>query len=137
MTSPAVFKIPVRVYYEDTDAGAVVYYANYLRFLERARTEWLRARGWSQSLLRAESGLVFTVVSVQANFRRAARLDDLLCISCEPAINGGASLRFTQTVRRNRSDGELLLDAAVRVACVTADGFQPRRLPPELRKELA
>jgi acyl-CoA thioester hydrolase len=125
-----------RIYWEDTDAGGVVYYANYLRFLERARTEWLRARGWSQSLLQAESGLVFTVVSVEAQFRRAAKLDDLLFIGCEPAIDGGASLRFTQTIRRNAPDGETVLDAVVRVACVTADGFRPRRLPPELRKEL-
>jgi acyl-CoA thioester hydrolase len=131
------FTWEARVYWEDTDAGGVVYYANYLRFLERARTEWLRARGWSQALLQAESGLVFTVVSLSAHFRRAAKLDDLLCISCVPSIDGGASLLFTQTIRRNTPDGELLLEAEVRVACVTADGFEPRRLPPELRKELA
>ena len=131
------FTFQVRVYYEDVDVGGVVYYANYLRFLERARTEWLRARGWSQALLQSESGLVFTVVSLSVNFRRAAKLDDLLCISSEPAIDGGASLRFTQTIRRNTPDGELLLEAEVRVACVTADGFQPRRLPAALRKELA
>jgi acyl-CoA thioester hydrolase len=125
-----------RVYWEDTDAGGVVYHSNYLRFLERARTEWLRARGYSQSLIQAESGLVFTVVSIEAHFRRAAKLDDLLCISCEPAIDGGASLRFVQAIRRNAPDGELLLDAVVRVACVSAAGFQPRRLPPTLRKEL-
>jgi acyl-CoA thioester hydrolase len=131
----SVFVWEARVYWEDTDAGGVVYYANYLRFLERARTEWLRARGYSQSLIQAESGVVFAVVGIEAQFRRAAKLDDLLCISCEPFIEGGASLRFVQTVRRNTPDGELLLDATVRVACVTADGFQPHRLPPALRKE--
>lgn len=126
-----------RVYWEDTDAGGVVYYANYLRFLERARTEWLRAKGWSQSLIQQESGLVFAVVSMQAHFRRAARLDDLLFIHCEPVIDGGATLLFNQHIHRNAEDGELVLDAEVRVACVTADGFQPRRLPEALRQELA
>lgn len=124
-----------RVYWEDTDAGGVVYYANYLRFLERARTEWLRARGWSQAQLQAEAGVVFTVVSVQANYRRAARLDDLLCISCDAQYDGGVSLHFAQEIRRGTPDGELLLDAAVRVACVSVDGFKPRRLPRELLKE--
>lgn len=124
-----------RVYWEDTDAGGVVYYANYLRFLERARTEWLRARGWSQAQLQAEAGVVFTVVSVQANYRRAARLDDLLCISCDTHCDGGASVHFAQEIRRGAPDGELLLDAAVRVACVSVDGFKPRRLPRELLKE--
>lgn len=133
----SAFTWEARVYWEDTDAGGVVYHANYLRFLERARTEWLRARGYSQSLIQAESGLVFTVVSAEVNFRRAARLDDLLFIHCEPVVDGGASLRFSQAIHRNAPDGELLVEAQVRVACVTADGFQPRRLPPTLRKELA
>ena len=132
----SAFDWQARVYWEDTDAGGVVYYANYLRFLERARTEWLRDRGCSQSLMQAETGLVFAVVSLSAQFHRAAKLDDLLFIRCEPAVDGGASLRFAQSIRRNGADGELLLEAEVRVACVTADGFQPRRLPPALRKEL-
>lgn len=133
----SAFVWQARVYWEDTDAGGVVYYANYLRFLERARTEWLRARGWSQAQLQAEAGVVFTVVSLQANYRRAARLDDLLSISCEVRADGGASVWFGQTVRRGAPDGELLLDAEVRVACVSVDGFKPRRLPPELLKEFA
>ena len=126
-----------RVYWEDTDAGGVVYYANYLRFLERARTEWLRAKGWSQSLIQQESGLVFAVTSVTAQYRRAARLDDLLFIHCELVIDGGATMLFRQRIHRNAEDGELVLEAEVRVACVAADTFRPRRLPDALRQEFA
>jgi acyl-CoA thioester hydrolase len=125
------------VYWEDTDAGGVVYHASYLRFLERARSEWLRARGYSQVRLQAESGLVFAVVNMQLHFRRAARLDDLLYVGCEPALAGNASVTFRQVVHRGDAGGELLLDADVRVVCVTVDRFQPRRLPEALRREFA
>ncbi len=84
--SPFVWQ--ARVYWEDTDAGGIVYYANYLRFLERARTEWLRARGISQLALASDPGVVFSVVALEARYRRPARLDDLLSISCEPAVAG-------------------------------------------------
>src|SRR6202034_2418625 len=78
-----------RVYWEDTDAGGIVYYANYLRFLERARSEWLRARGVSQLALARDPGVVFSVVALEAQYRRPARLDDMLSISCEPGLEGG------------------------------------------------
>jgi len=118
-----------RVYWEDTDAGGIVYYANYLKFLERARSEWLRARGVSQRALALDPGIVFSVVSLEAQYRRPARLEDALAISCEPALNGGASIAFAQSFWRDSSDGELLLRATVRVACLDVHSLKPRRLP--------
>jgi len=118
-----------RVYWEDTDAGGIVYYANYLRFLERARTEWLRQRGIVQSELARELGLLFAVVAVNVEYRRPARLDDLLCISCLPEREGAATLNFHQDIRRGTDDGELLVEGTARVACLDAATLRPRRLP--------
>jgi acyl-CoA thioester hydrolase len=126
------FTWPARVYWEDTDGGAIVYYANYLRFLERARTEWLRARGYSQQVLARDPGILFTVVSLQVDYRAPARLDDLLQITCEPRAEGMASLRFLQRIYRSGDDaalGQLLVEANVRVACVDARTLRPRRPP--------
>lgn len=125
-----------RVYWEDTDAGGIVYYANYLRFLERARSEWLRARGVSQRALALDPGILFSVVSVEAQYRRPARLDDILAISCEPVRDGGASLAFGQRLWRGDPAGELLLTASVRVACLDAGSLKPRRLPQVILQEL-
>jgi acyl-CoA thioester hydrolase len=125
------FLWPARVYWEDTDGGGIVYYANYLRFLERARTEWLRQLGHSQQRLASEEGILFTVVSLEIEYRAPARLDDELEVSCEPRPQGPASLRFAQCVYR-RAPGverELLAEASVRVACVDARTLRPRRLP--------
>src|SRR3989337_756580 len=94
----SIFSWPVRVYYEDTDGGGVVYYANYLKFMERARTEWLRSMGHAQSELADANGYVFAVVEVKVNYRRPARLDDELQITCVPVPEGRASMRFQQTV---------------------------------------
>ena len=132
----SIFSWPARVYWEDTDGGAIVYYANYLRFLERARTEWLRAQGHSQLALASEPGILFTVVSVQIDYRAPARLDDELEITCEPRAEGAASLRFAQRVYR-RAKAELLVEAQVRVACVDAASLRPRRLPQFLRDALS
>lgn len=125
------FVWPVRVYYEDTDAGGVVYHARYLHFLERARTEWLRSIGIDQSRLKRERGLVFVVSRLSLSFRRPAKLDDALLASCVLAERRGARLRFTQELRRADS-GELLLDAEVLAACVNADSFRPAALPRDL-----
>jgi acyl-CoA thioester hydrolase len=128
-----VFSWPARVYWEDTDGGAVVYYANYLRFLERARTEWLRAHGHSQRELAREPGILFTVVSLQVDYRAPARLDDELEITCEPLAERAASLRFAQRIYRAARGADaaraLLVEANVRVACVDATSLRPRRLP--------
>ena len=120
------FRWPVRIYWEDTDAGGIVFYANYLKFFERARTEWLRARGIGQQQLREATGAIFVVLDTQVSYRRPARLDDELQISVEPARAGGASLLFTQRAWRGP---ELLVEGTIRVACVDAATLQPRRLP--------
>jgi acyl-CoA thioester hydrolase len=117
-----------RVYWEDTDGGGVVYYANYLRFMERARTEWLRSLGHSQGELVAEHGFVFAVVEAHVNYRRPARLDDELLITCLPVPEGRVSIRFNQVVR-NAANNLVIADGEVRVACVDATTFRPRSLP--------
>ena len=128
-----VFSWPTRVYWEDTDAGGVVYHAQYLAFLERARTEWLRARGKGQELMRTEHDLVFAVRAMRIDFRQPARLDDALDVSVALRQCRRASLVLTQAVRRN---GELLLDAEVRVAALNASDFRPRPIPDALHDEL-
>ncbi len=132
----SVFHWPARVYYEDTDAGGVVYHASYLRFLERARTEWFRTHGYLLSGLAADPGVLFAVTEVNIRYRRPARLDELLVTSCEAARDGAATMVFSQQIRRGQEDGELLAEATVRVACVDAGGFQPRRLPPQILEDL-
>jgi acyl-CoA thioester hydrolase len=124
---------PVRVYYEDTDAGGVVYHASYLCYLERARTEWLRALGYSQARLKQEESLLFTVVAMTLDFLRPARLDDLLNVTSSVRIAGGASVQFEQEILR---ESERILTATVRVACLDADSFRPRRLPAALKGSL-
>jgi len=132
-TSP--FAVPVRIYWEDTDAGGIVYYANYFKFMERARTEWLRALGVEQEQLRVEHGRLFVVVDAEAHFRRPARYGELLHVTCEIAETGRASLTFKQEIFRQGVGGELLLDGRVRVACLDAQNFRPRPLPDRLLEE--
>ena len=129
---------PVRVYWEDTDAGGVVYHARYLAFLERARSEWMRALGRGQDAMRRghdghEHGLVFAVRAMQVDFRLPARLDDALAVSVALRECRRASLVIAQEIRR---DGELLLDATVRIASLDAAGFKPRAIPVELHDQL-
>ena len=132
----SAFRFPVRVYWEDTDGAGIVYYASYLRFLERARTEWLRSLGHSQQQLSREHGIVFAVVSLSVDYRAPARLDDELEVSCEPIPSGAASVSFAQRIYRKAAAGEVaappLLEARVRVACVDARTLRPQRLPPFL-----
>lgn len=123
------FTVPVRVYYEDTDAGGVVYYANYLKFLERCRSEWLRALGFDQKALAAAPGVLFVVAGVTVDYKRPARFDDHLTVSASIAELGKARLTFAQQVHRG---DELLVEAAVRVACVDAVSFRPTALPSDL-----
>jgi acyl-CoA thioester hydrolase len=125
------FAWPARVYWEDTDAGGIVYYANYLRFLERARTEWLRSLGYSQRVLAEESGIVFAVVSLNVDYRRPAKLDDELFITCEPCSEGAATVRFEQRIYGGGElvKDHLLVEASVRVACLDARTLRPKRLP--------
>ena len=127
------FRWASRVYWEDTDGGGIVYYGNYLRFLERARTEWLRSLGFSQRELAEEPGVLFAVVGLNIEYRRPARLDDELVITCEPAVEGAVTIRFAQQIYRGAgaamTKDALLVEANVRVACVDARTLRPRRLP--------
>jgi acyl-CoA thioester hydrolase len=120
------FTWPARVYWEDTDGGGVVYYANYLRFLERARTEWLRARGFSQTELLKSTGVMFVVANLSIDYKRPARLDDTLDISCDVQMEGSVCMEFAQRIRRAE---EVLVEASVRVACLDAQSFRPKRIP--------
>ena len=129
------FHLPLRVYWEDTDAGGVVYYANYLRFMERARSEWLRSLGVDQAALAREERIQFAVVEAQVRYRQPARYDDLLDVSARVESWKGASVAFRQEVRR-AADQVLLADAAIRAACLDADTLRPRPLPPALLEEL-
>jgi len=119
---------PVRVYYEDTDSGGVVYYANYLKFMERARTERLRALGFEQDKLRAEQGILFTVHSIQVDFRQPARFNDALEVSAAIGEQRRASLTFEQQVRR-RDEPSILCNGKIRVACVDSSSFRPSPIP--------
>ena len=123
------FVFPCRVYWEDTDAGGVVYYANYLKFMERARTEWLRAMHIEQGPLKEQHGVLLVVAKVEADFKRPAGYGDLLQVTCRIAELGKASLRFEQQIFRNTVDGELLLAGSTRIGCIAADNFKPRALP--------
>lgn len=125
-----------RIYWEDTDGGGIVYHANYLRFLERARTEWLRRRGIVQSALARDPGVIFAVVSIQLEYRKPARLDDLLYIGCRPEQDGAATLVFHQGIRRGSAAGEMLVEGTARVACLDAATLRPRRLPPTILEVL-
>lgn len=127
------FDFPVRVYYEDTDAGGVVYFANYLRFMERARTEWLRQLGFDQSELRERQGVLFVVRGVEATYRRPARLDDALTVQSRLAVLSRVALHFEQSIVR---DGETLVSGNSEVICVGAESMRPTRMPDPLMQVL-
>jgi len=127
------FSWPVRVYWEDTDAGGVVYHAQYLAFMERARSEWMRARGLGQELLRARDDLVFVVQSMNIDFRAPARLDDQLTVSVQLLECRGASMMMGQRI--HRAD-DVLVEAQVRIAALGAVSFRPRRMLPDLLSDL-
>jgi acyl-CoA thioester hydrolase len=128
--------LPIRVYLEDTDAQGVVYNASYFRFMERARTEWLRARGIDHDELREEHGVALVLAGIEMTFKAPARLSDLLHVSAEVAEARGARVRFAQRVRRTEPDGELVCEGTAEVACMDVRGGRPRRLPATLMSEL-
>jgi acyl-CoA thioester hydrolase len=127
-----MFSHPVRIYWEDTDAGGVVYHAQYLAFLERARSEWMRTQGYGQELLRQEHGLLFTERAMQLDFLKPARLDDALVVTAALQECRRASLIFVQEIRRGE---ERLLTATVRIAALGTD-FRPTPIPQPLYDEL-
>ncbi len=130
----AEFVWPVRVYYEDTDAGGVVYYANYLKFMERARTEWLRQLGFEQDQLLRDAGIVFPVRRLAVEYFKPARFNEQLRIMSKVINPGRASLGFHQRILRR--DDALLCEGTVTVACVDARTFRPKPLPDNLRAEI-
>jgi acyl-CoA thioester hydrolase len=136
----ADFRYRLRVYWEDTDAGGVVFYANYLKFFERARTEWLRTAGVSQEALRRERGLMFVVAETQVRYLRPARLDDLVEVTVRPAVTGRVGMQLAQQALRVDADGragERLAEGEIRIGCVDAGTFRPSRIPTDLLHALA
>jgi acyl-CoA thioester hydrolase len=127
------FVLPVRVYYEDTDAAGVVYYANYLRYIERARTEWLRALGFEQAELAQGRGIAFAVRSLSAEYLKPARLDDRLDIVSEIDTVGRAQVVFAQRAERG---GEALFAATVRVVCIDALRLKAAAIPYDIRSRI-
>jgi len=129
------FSWPARIYYEDTDASGVVYHANYLRYFERCRTEWLRAVGFSQQRLKNELFIAFTIADLSVKYLVPARLDDEIEIGLSVAHVGRASLRFEQNIRRV-ADAETLATGEFRAACVDMRAFRPCAVPPAVLKEI-
>ena len=129
----ADFSATMRIYWEDTDAAGIVFYANYLKFFERARTEWLRSLGFGQEQLRTDAGIAFVVSETRLRYRRPARLDDVIDVSVAVAHLGQASLEIAQEARRA---GELLADGTIRIGCVELGTFRPCRIPNDIRLAL-
>ena len=128
------FVWPARVYYEDTDAGGVVFHARYVHFLERARTEWLRSLGFEQSNLTLREKVVFAVSKLALDFRRPAYLDDLLSVGVELAGTGRASLMMRQAITRGE---EAILTAEVKLVCVDSERFRPTSIPEPITRAFA
>lgn len=128
------FSWPIRVYYEDTDAAGVVYHSNYLKYMERARTEWLRAIGFSQQVLREEIGAIIVISELDMKFIKPAKLDDLLEVKSALIKASGASFLFDQFIERSQ---EKLCAARVKGVCLNALTFKPQRLPAALKSELS
>jgi acyl-CoA thioester hydrolase len=130
---PPVFRHRLRVYWEDTDAGGVVFYANYLKFFERARTEWLRALGFGQQRLKDEAGAMFVVSDTQVRYLRPARLDDELDVTVLVHEAGRVALSIAQQAWHGE---QLLAEGSIRIGCVDAGTLRPRRIPSEILERL-
>ncbi len=133
--SPIDFRVRLRIYWEDTDAGGIVFYANYLKFFERARTEWLRAAGFSQERLRVDRGVMFVVAETRLRYVQPARLDDQLDVSVTRHHGGRVGMTLTQQAWKIGAGGEpetLLCEGRIRIACVDAGTFRPCRIPNDL-----
>jgi len=130
MSKTKIFSLPVRVYFQDTDAGGVVYHASYVNFMERARTEWLRTYGYSNAGLMKEFGAVFVVRSLKLDYFKPALLDDLLDVTAQVKDIGRSRIALLQSVRRG---AEVLTEAEVHLVCVALESFKPIRVPDVLR----
>jgi len=129
------FTWPVRVYYEDTDAGGVVYYANYLKFMERARTEYLRALGFEQDRLQQEYGIIFAVHSLSIQYHKPAVFNDALTVTAGIVDQGKTRLTFKQMITRDK-DNTRICSAEVKIACLNAEKFSPARMPAQIQEVL-
>jgi 4-hydroxybenzoyl-CoA thioesterase len=131
------FTFDVRVYIEDTDAGGIVYYVNYLKFMERCRTEFFRSLGYHKAAI-LDDGLLFVVHAAQIDYQRSARLDDALCVTAQVVKLARTYVEFEQTVERNRLEGnsEILCRAMVRIACVNSASMRPSVIPAEMHQRL-
>lgn len=127
------FTWPVRVYYEDTDSGGVVYYANYLKFLERARTEWLRGLGFEQTELLRDYNVIFVVRRVEIDYLRPAVFNDALLVTARVHQDGRSWIELDQTVERG---GEVLVKARVKIVCVNGQAFKPVGIPPAIKQKM-
>jgi len=134
-TGEPAFSLPVRIYYEDTDAAGVVYYANYLRFMERARSEWLRSLGFGQRELAREEGVVFAISRAEIDYLRPALLDDLLRVTVALVGRGRVSMALVQEVHRE-ADAALCCRARLKVACLNAATLRPDRVPDRVLAEI-
>ena len=133
----AVFTFPIRIYWEDTDAGGIVFYANYLKFFERARTEWLRSLGVEQQSLKDESGGMFVVSETQLKYFSPARLDDLLEVTAQTSESGRASLVLTQQAWLNvAGQRKLLAEGTIRIGWVDSQTMKPGRIPAKILEVL-
>lgn len=134
MEAEATFNWSIRVYYEDTDAGGVVYHSQYLNFMERARTEWLRHFGFEQPWLKDELGILFVVHSMQINFKKPAHFNDALEIQSTPTQIGFSSMIFSQIIMR---EAEVLTEASIKLACVNAINFKPVAIPRLIKQKIS
>lgn len=133
MKNETTFLWPIRIYYEDTDSGGVVYYANYLKFMERARTEWLRAEGFEQDELIANENVIFAVRSVQADYLSPARFNEKLVVNTRVIKKGKASITVEQVVKREE---DVLCKAIIKIACLDAQNFKPAVMPENLYNKI-
>ena len=129
------YQFPVQVYYEDTDAGGVVYYANYLKFMERARTEWLREMGFEQDELMANQGILFAVRRAEVDYLRPARFNDKLLVTATLIDSGRVSLTVSQEIIR-RSDEQVLSRGVIKIACLSVGDLRPKPIPDQLMEKI-
>lgn len=133
MTNNATYSLPIRVYYEDTDAGGVVYHSQYLNFMERARTEALRSCGFEQDTLRDKHDLLFVVYEMQLHFKKPAKFNQEITVKTHLLRLGRSAMHFSQQILR---ESEVLIEASVQVACIQASTFKPTRIPAFIRQAL-
>jgi len=133
MAGIKTFSLPIRIYFEDTDSGGVVYHSNYLKFMERARTEWLRSIGIDQRHLKQDSHIMFVVHRIDIQFKLPARFNDDLIVKSELKNIGSSKIEFRQMIYRN---DEMLIDANVDIACIDSEKFKPVRIPPTIKQTM-